>query len=375
MLRHSFSGLTTSVEGAPAERVSQNEILNGNLEDFFHGAGGGPDESLNIEGNSALCDVANVIATTERLAGSDHEIFTAGSWKDGEPLKLKSLALDVSSCIRVDFDRISGLFPLSDFNPHFKIFKDLVEALDPRLLGMYKLTHPLNQREWADTVLTLNGFVAEIRKRANQADFVKLIRHYARKANKNQSGLNSYIDKLFEYKSRLLVVRVDLSYSESYSVSEQPVSYEEAYKHRVELLDALRYRLFKDSYVGFAWKLEFGLISSLHYHLLLFLDGSRVRLDVRVAKIIGEYWNHEVTRGRGRYWNCNANKASYGKFCGLGMINHSDYILRGNLKKAASYLVKSDYYVRSVVPSKRRTFGKGIPPARAKSNRGRPRHE
>ncbi|MDG2967846.1 inovirus-type Gp2 protein [Pseudomonas extremaustralis] len=374
MLNYYISEFITPVNESLKNSLSQDEILKGNLEDFLNGVGGNRDEPKNVEGFNAISDVTNVIDTTIRLLGSAQKVFTADSWVVGGSLKLKSLALSVSTCIRTDFSRISDLFPHSEFNPYFKLFKDQVEALDPRLLGMYKLTHPLSQAEWGGTVAELNNFVSEIRKRANQAEFVKLMEHHARNTNKNQAGLHGYIDKLFDYYPRLLVVRVDLSYQKaSVLASRESISHKEANDHRVKLLNDIRYRLFKECYVGFAWKLEYGLMSSLHYHLLLFLDGSKIRLDVRVAKIVGEHWKTVVTCGRGRYWNCNANKAGYGAFCGLGMISHNDKVLRGNLRKAANYLVKCDYFVRSAIPSGRRTFGKGIPPARTKSNRGRPR--
>ncbi|MCF7539187.1 YagK/YfjJ domain-containing protein [Pseudomonas petrae] len=374
MLHYQISEFIAPVNESPKSNLSQDEILKGNLEDFLYGVGGNRDEPKNIAGVSAISDVASVIATTIRLVGSVQNVFTANSWVVGGSVKLSSLALSVSSSIRTDFSRISELFPFSEFNPYFKVFKDQVEALDPRLLGMYKLTHPLNQDEWAETVVELNNFVSEIRKRANQAEFIKLMQHRARNTNKNQSGLDAYIDKLFDCYPRLLVVRVDLSYqAASVLASGKSISYKEVNDHRVKLLNDIRYRLFKDSYVGFAWKLEYGLMSSLHYHLLLFLDGSKIRLDVRVAKIVGEHWKNVVTCGRGRYWNCNANKTGYGVFCGLGMISYNDKVLRGNLRKAASYLVKCDYFVRSAIPADRRTFGKGIPPNRTKSNRGRPR--
>ncbi|MCY1462462.1 hypothetical protein D9M71_802370 [compost metagenome] len=107
--------------------------------------------------------------------------------------------------------------------------------------------------------------------------------------------------------------------------------------------------------------------------MLIFLDGSKVREDVVIAKMIGEHWNSVVTEGKGIYFNCNAKKSNY-KFCGVGMINHFDLELRENLlRKAVIYITKPDYYKKIVVPGNGRAFGKGVIPKMTGARRGRPR--
>ncbi|MGZ4969142.1 MAG: hypothetical protein ACXWFX_14655 [Methylobacter sp.] len=88
--------------------------------------------------------------------------------------------------------------------------------------------------------------------------------------------------------------------------------------------------------------------------------------------MIGEYWKNDITKGRGIYFSCNANKAAY-KYPGIGMIDYYDIELIENLKMAASYLTKTDYYAKvAATEGNMRTFFKGVVKAKT-SNQGRPR--
>lgn len=314
---------------------SDDEILAANLEDHYIAAecrGEGLDEGMR-----AIGDIANVVAVTKKIIKADFEIFKIAAWRANLPLKLNATALSVISGIRIDFARIDRLFACNDLNPYFKLFKECVDSLDWRLVAIYDLKQPFSQDEWAEWAVKLNEFADSIRRSAKQQQFLKLIQNYARGVNKNQASLNRRIDKIFERKSKVLVIRLDFTYGQNYGL---PITYEEAVGHRKTLLNDVQQRLYKESYIGYVWKLEYGLMSSLHYHVLIFLDAQKVRSDILIARAIGEHWQNKVTQGRGRYWNCNARKIGYRK-CGIGVVSHSDQILRNNLKMAASYLIKA----------------------------------
>lgn len=322
---------------------------------------------------NAVGDIANVVAATKLIASSNSTFFNSSKEGVRQDRKLKSLAASIKAAISIDYDKFDKLFPHSELNPYFRIFKKKVQALGLDLLREDKLLRPVSEEESEISTIKLNQFVDDVRKAAKEQKFLKEIQHYSRNSNKNQASLNSFIDRLFQHKSKLRVIRIDLEYGREFSLdSDAPITYEEAVKHREVLISDLRKRLYKGSFVGFVWKLEYGLMNTFHYHMLIFLDASKVRGDVNAGWRIGRHWEEAVTGGKGRYWNCNANKSSY-RECGIGEIPHNSPELVANLKKAASYLIKADYYIRSAIPGRGRAFGKGAEIPKVKSNRGRPR--
>lgn len=126
--------------------------------------------------------------------------------------------------------------------------------------------------------------------------------------------------------------------------------------------------------MGYAWKLEYGSEKrGFHCHLLLLLDGAKVRQDVTLARMLGEHWQQVITRGIGFYYNCNADKARYRK-CGIGLIRHDDAEGMEGLQEAVKYLTKIDRCIQIFKLSSARIFGRSQMPApKDPSAGGRPR--
>ena len=224
-----------------------------------------------------------------------------------------------------------------------------------------------------------------------QTEFKKNIISKRKAVSKNKRSLMGYIEALFEYRARLLVIRVDLSYKQdSYgfiSVSES---------ERIDLLDGIKNKevlekwsievrqqrddlikilkkKYKDNLIGYVWKLEYGADKAFHYHTIFFFDGNYHHQDVLIGKEIGELWETEVTKNKGIYWNCNSRKNDFRKYdrIATGMIHHKDKRQRENLELMAEYLIKPDYFVKTALSEGARAFGKGERPTKLKS--GRPR--
>lgn len=277
-------------------------------------------------------------------------------------------------------DELEENFPDSKFSPYVNLYLQIKDEC----------------RELDDL-----DFLITLKKGLLSDSFKKEIVQQGKYASEYKKEVRDYINGLFDYRSRLLVIRIDLSYRKGLLVTPhnedgffkrlsikrdinkpfvRPVQKLkflkdwslEVQRHRDMLIKQLK-KQYSKGFVGYMWKLEYTEIKSFHYHMMFFLDGSEHREDITIAQNIGELWVNEITQGDGLYWNCNAKKDQY-RNLGVGMINHHETVLRDNMINTALYLVKKDYLIRSVMfNAKNRAFGKGQIPEKSKS--GRPRKE
>ena len=273
---------------------------------------------------------------------------------------------------------IKHYFLLGEFSPYVELcFRISAEDKD-------KIEHNFHMEQDKKTVL------GKLRQDLRSKDFRKIIENKKKAISKNKQSLLRYISDLFEYRSRLLVLRVDLGYSEierlhkfrprrdkKIPLSPPPklkIFGEAAREHRVSLIKQLG-KQFKKNFIGYVWKLEYGTDKGFHYHMIFFLDGANCRQDITIAQSIGELWKNEIVQGDGVYWNLNAEKKRFEKnnCVATGMISSNDRATRNNLERMATYLVKPDYFVRTALPNGARTLGKGGKPTKNKT--GRPRKE
>lgn len=199
-------------------------------------------------------------------------------------------------------------------------------------------------------------------------------------ARRNLIELTRLINRLFEYHSRILVVRIDLRYrKEAHDI----IPLEVVQMHREQLLgDRRRYPEVFHGLLGYAWCLEYGeQEGGCHYHLLAFYDGAVRRDDIGLGMAISDLWN-TITDGYGQCYISNFDKAELErKGClGIGMIHRNDVKLRVNLiEKVAAYITKkcSVFNIQSgrTDSGEFRTFSKSRMPEPLDPNvprRGRP---
>ncbi|MVF52162.1 inovirus Gp2 family protein [Pseudomonas monteilii] len=304
-------------------------------------------------------------------------LFLPRKTKGVNSLVLSESEQRILSAISMNYVDLEKEVILFKVNPYIKVFIDCHGEIKPSNPYLLK-GDAIN-----DSIAILNKFVAVVREKISSSEFRRNMAAHTRAADKNYAGLTRYINDLFAKYSRLLVLRLDFSYRKGeFDIEDlsRPNDRREALisvtddlvRHRIELLNHLKYKCPGLEMVGYVWKLEYGREKGHHYHMMFFLDGAKVRQDVVIAKRIGECWVTHVTKGKGIYYNCNRNKEGY-RFCGVGMISHSDSQMIANLKeKAALYLTKVDHFVSACMPCGRRTFGKGNSP-KHDSVVGRPR--
>lgn len=269
--------------------------------------------------------------------------------------------------------RIEEIFPECLFNPFVKAAIDAIQA-EKGDCPLYALEVYESLEEVQSIADMMNRIVDRIRNRMSSEDFKAMIRNHERAVNQNRRSLARFVTAIFRRYAKVLVVRLDLSYLKSAlrPLDEQNLSCEDVVRHREKLLADLR-KMFKGKLINYVWKLEYGPLRGYHYHAFFFFDGSQCMQDIVIAKTIGEHWASVVTGGSGSYFNCCANKKNYPAL-GIGMIKYDDWEKISNLKsRSLEYLVKADYYVKSIACTKIRTLGKGAAPKPAATNRGRPR--
>jgi hypothetical protein len=153
------------------------------------------------------------------------------------------------------------------------------------------------------------------------------------------------------------------------------VSFEEVQQDRVKLFANMKGKpsLFRHL-IGYVWRIEYAHKAGFHLHLLLAFGGARVRKHEWLADRIGDYWEDDITKGRGRFHNCNSSWDKDDVRYGLGAIEWHDDRLRGNLENhVLPYLSKPDQYVL-VRPYKGcKLTGCGFVHRAKPTRRGRPR--
>jgi hypothetical protein len=228
---------------------------------------------------------------------------------------------------------------------------------------------PVLSREAAEQVVTdLNQRLEAWYQSMIQPNFAYECSRNRRNSRDNYKRLCELTEALFQCHSRLMVVRVDLGYSEFDSPH---IDHETAHYHRKQFcLDFHTHDLFK-YLVGHAWKLEWQPKKGFHYHFVFFFDGHQCREDVTQARLIGELWQQTITGNQGIYYNCNLNAERY-RYNALGRIDYHDFQKKRGLFEIAKYLTKVDEYAAMLVNG--RTFQTSHKPGSQDGpRRGRPR--
>lgn len=209
-----------------------------------------------------------------------------------------------------------------------------------RTLGLSLVDIPatpeLLTREQAEA---LNMILEKIRHSARQDWFKRAVSDRRYQSAKRSERLASYVAGLLYRYSRLLLVRVDLCYPEEMRLH---LTIDQLYADLRAFL-ALRWThaCFKDL-KGYAWAVEDGGKKGPHCHLLLIFDGIKVREDITRGRMACDLWEHTVTLGKGKPFNCNARKHQYDEI-GIGMISRTDLEACARAVCFATYLTKDPH--------------------------------
>lgn len=271
-----------------------------------------------------------------------------------------------------------------------KIKEDQEHEFSPEVRLWFKFLHKygldsVDRNDWSthqadlaqSLFVRLGKLVADIRAEVSREGFRDWQNRKTKLTKKNTSSIQRWLDRIFERHANLLVIRIDLSYKKDYQNLDgdlHAISISEAFEHRERFLRSLPKLVIKDSLLGYCVKSEYTLRKSIHHHVVVIVDASKLISDAILIDILGKYWRDQITLGRGDWFNANAKWSKDNPYSGVGRVDVSDADKVLNLRhRVLPYLVKPDYQARWIIPKKHRLFVKSIAQPLTGKKPGRPR--
>ena len=271
-------------------------------------------------------------------------------------------------------------FPVHTFHPFIALFMDcaievgLHECIERQSCVVFEPTRWHSLR---------TEFVDLMRTRRSKRTFCRALRAHKNRCARNMRSAEEYVDGLFDHYSRLLVLRVDLSFNMGMDAAHD---WSKARAYRESLISFLNRDLPKllqsekhkeegkkpIPLAGYLIGTEYGADTGWHFHVTIFLDGDHFWKDEAIASFITSQWRSSLTGGNGRYHSCNLFKESYNEL-GIGMVHYDKAEKRQILKsRVTQYACKGCYYAAAQIGPNDRLLNKGSLPKK-KSTGGRPR--
>ncbi|MBC3884109.1 YagK/YfjJ domain-containing protein [Undibacterium griseum] len=327
-------------------------------------------DSLQQQGNGSFDDqepVTNVSNGYQGLSLDSECLDDLQAWVQALAKK-ESMTDSDMAMVRVDIDRYLDVIAKL---PNEYVYSPCIEAFivcsqEVRLLPACFLS----------TIQQCNELLVRLRQYCQTEHFREAVRIAQREADKRYRDYARYIDALFDRNDRIIVLRLDLSYQKIYT---RQITLSKAMSDMERFLNNRRNNQLFKSNIGYILKTEYGIERGIHFHVLLFFNGSlrRGTSHVHHAQQIGEYWCNEVTMGQGSYWNCNQNIEEFKirGICGIGVIHWSETDLRRHLQDyVLAYLCKLGQSFKPRQSSKTRMIRRGGFPFEQQIRLGRPRN-
>lgn len=291
--------------------------------------------------NDFLNGISKVHRFVERVRSSDQPAYDFSWTVRGERFPVRRLG-PVPPCLVTDEFRET--YQLSE---QVKVFLECYDQLHFQLGAAHLKSGRYEGELMADIA---NDLVNRIRQRTSSPAFSQALAHRIGRREDNFRNGKALIDSLFVARERLNVVRVDLEYGRH-----APASLQQAKRDFANLLNNCRRNRIFDKALACIWRLEYTVSTGYHFHVMFFFDGAKRSRDGLIAAQIGAYWTRTITKGRGRYQNCNYSKNRYKTIC-IGTIKRRDVAKRYFLIHIAlQYLTKVDELIGP--PGGVRAFG------------------
>jgi len=315
--------------------------------------------------------VEALVRGVSKERGSHYQVIVN---KAGRQELFKSLhAKELLSLVRSGCDPRCKSMAVVNQNPFVGVYHKVVEKwkYEMREAVQFGLIGKDINRTAEVLSSVINEMCAEIRR----PKIIKFSKRVDRSQDLRRKKAVSLIEQCFEERSRLLVLRVDLGYRKGLFVDREDFESDlEAVKQDWARMKAAMVKgEVLPNVMRFFAKLEYGVLAGFHFHMLVMMKGAEHQQDISYARMLGDYWCEAVVGGEGRYFNCNRIKHRY-KDVGIGEINYDDWDKVEALKGVVTnYIVKSDYYLGALAPSKKTFFHFSNRQKSDKPKGGRPR--
>jgi len=318
--------------------------------------------------------IANFVRT---IVNSDRNLFALRSKLRGpEPIHIHYEGRRLINAVSSRLREFEEYFPGNAINPYIELLRSAVRS-DPSLMYADLDLKSAKGEGARELYAKLVNLVKSLRKAGRTEAFKKELDARRRQCQKNQKSAEDYIDAIFKYRaSKNLAIRIDLACGCETLERRGIMNTVDVNQAKEELDRFIRYVRENYPLTGWMATLEYGLLTGLHFHVLIFIDGHQQFVGAALGYLFGEHWKNKITEGRGRYYNCNA---AWYRENGVGMIWHHDSAKREILmSRVVSYLTKSDFWIK--FQGMRKTFFKGQMPSEAEmeakeSAVGRPRKQ
>lgn len=303
-----------------------------------------------------LCaDIAMINEVIPRLTEVDFRLFEVGvkynkskrcstkkAKRSNIKLKRANTVEDQASyrLLAQDFlHAVATLDEILDFYP-FDILPQYLQILANGIYRCNLWDFPVDQRRFdQEQVDELNACIDCIQQALSQPETVREVKRIERNYLNRVKSIETYIRRLFFCYARLQVIRIDLGYQQGIEID-----YAQVLQHCGQLTRYLRDKHDGNAHAGYIWKLEYGLKKGYHFHMMIFMDGSKVQQSILHGKMISDHWNKAITNGLGTSFNCNGKMNKY-RDCGIGRVDYYNLDKTNSLLSASRYLTKHDPYI------------------------------
>lgn len=277
------------------------------------------------------------------------------------------------------FSRLSSEY---EFSIHIETFRAICRDRNFRLDDPFLRDYCQNPRLYYSAYgeengeqarVFINDFFKDLRLRLQELKTRRKVLDARKSAESNAKKYCEYVKKHFAARTPINAIRIDLSYDKSIQIGIEDLIRDLEHFH-ANMRN--KPKLFK-GLLGYIEKIEYGLNKGFHAHvLLLFSSGRKSNADVYLAEEIGRYWVDQITDGRGRYWNVNANKKHFEELrrLGIGEIHAHDEESINHLCHIVTYMCKVEQFIKPLASPKTKLLRRGKMPKLTHPKRGRPRN-